>query len=65
MMRKIGKVARPQLIISVDKDEVTFRAHIPLITHVVTFKLGEEFVENTADGRKTQVRCYFVNSCLK
>lgn len=54
LMRKIGKVARPQIVISVNRDEVTFRAHIPLITHMVTFKLGEEFVETTPDGRRIQ-----------
>ncbi|XP_026561672.1 myelin P2 protein-like [Pseudonaja textilis] len=52
--RKLGNLARPKTIISMKGDEVTIRTESTFKNTQVTFKLGQEFQETTADGRKTK-----------
>jgi hypothetical protein len=52
MMRKMGAVAKPNVIIAVDGEEWTIRSETSFTTNENKFKLNEEFEENTPDGRK-------------
>uniref|UniRef100_A0A8C6XPW1 Cytosolic fatty-acid binding proteins domain-containing protein n=1 Tax=Naja naja TaxID=35670 RepID=A0A8C6XPW1_NAJNA len=52
--RKLGNLARPKTIISMKGDEVTVRTESTFKNTQITFKLGQEFQETTADGRKTK-----------
>ncbi|XP_026544947.1 myelin P2 protein-like [Notechis scutatus] len=52
--RKLGNLARPKTIISMKGDEVTVRTESTFKNTQITFKLGHEFQETTADGRKTK-----------
>ncbi|KAM6456650.1 fatty acid-binding protein 5-like [Liasis olivaceus] len=54
-MRKMGNMAKPDVIISKNDDgQVTFKTESTFKTSEFTCKLGEKFDENTVDGRKTQ-----------
>ncbi|KAM3839745.1 myelin P2 protein-like [Vipera latastei] len=52
--RKLGNLAKPKTIISMKGDEVTIRTESAFKNTQITFKLGQEFQETTADGRKTK-----------
>ncbi|XP_070605308.1 myelin P2 protein-like [Erythrolamprus reginae] len=52
--RKLGNLAKPKTIISMKGDEVTIRTESTFKNTQITFKLGQEFPETTADGRKTK-----------
>ncbi|KAK9403199.1 myelin P2 protein-like [Crotalus adamanteus] len=52
--RKFGNLAKPKTIISMKGDEVTIRTESAFKNTQITFKLGQEFQETTADGRKTK-----------
>jgi len=52
VVAKIGSTAKPTLIISLDGDTWTLKSETTLKKTKVTFKLGVEFDEETADGRK-------------
>lgn len=55
-LRKMGAVAKPKLVVSVDDSGViTMRSESTFKTIEVKFKLDEEFDETTADGRTTKV----------
>lgn len=55
-LRKMGNLAKPDLLISVDDNSVvTMKSVSTLKTVEIKFKLDEEFDETTADGRKTKV----------
>ncbi len=54
--RKVGNMTKPTTIISVDGDRVTVKTQSTIKNTEVSFKLGEEFDETTADDRKTKVR---------
>lgn len=55
-LRKMGTVAKPDLLISVDGNGVvTMKSVSPMKTIELNFKLDEEFDERTADGRNTKV----------
>lgn len=57
--RKLGSLAKPKVIISMKGDEVTIRTESTFKNTQITFKLGQEFQETTADDRKTKVRDSF------
>ena len=59
MIRKIGAMAKPNVIIAQDGDTWTLRSETSLSTNENKFKIGEEFEETTPDGRKVQVACAF------
>ncbi|XP_060098932.1 myelin P2 protein-like isoform X1 [Heteronotia binoei] len=52
--RKLGSLARPKVIISMKGDVVTIRTESAFKNTEITFKLGQEFEETTADNRKTK-----------
>ncbi|KAH0617609.1 hypothetical protein JD844_016036 [Phrynosoma platyrhinos] len=52
--RKLGSLAKPKVIISVKGDEITIRTESTFKNSQITFKLGQEFQETTADDRKTK-----------
>lgn len=47
---------KPTTVISVDGDKVTLKTVSTFKTTELSFKLGEEFDETTADDRKVKVR---------
>ncbi|CAM5109038.1 unnamed protein product [Natator depressus] len=52
--RKIAGVAKPNVIISTNGDVITIRTLSTLKNTEISFKLGEEFEETTADNRKVK-----------
>merc|ERR1711980_74811 len=52
--RKVGNLTKPTTIISVDGDKVTVKTQSTIKNTEISFKLGEEFDETTADDRKTK-----------
>nr|XP_056710222.1 myelin P2 protein-like [Euleptes europaea] len=52
--RKLGSLARPKVIISMKGDVITIRTESAFKNTEITFKLGQEFEETTADNRKTK-----------
>lgn len=55
-MRKMGAVTKPTTIISLDGDKVVLKTSSTFKSTEISFKLGEEFDETTADSRKVKVR---------
>ncbi|XP_006009738.1 fatty acid-binding protein, adipocyte [Latimeria chalumnae] len=53
-IRTLGGVTKPNVVVSVDGDRITIKTESTVKTTSVTFKLGEEFDETTADDRKTK-----------
>ncbi|NWI22149.1 MYP2 protein, partial [Crypturellus soui] len=54
--RKLGGLARPDVIISMKGDIVTIRTESTFKNTEISFKLGQQFDEITADDRKVKVR---------
>ncbi len=54
--RKIGNMTKPTTIISADGDRVTVQTKSSVKNTELSFTLGEEFDETTADDRKVKVR---------
>ncbi|CAO2579996.1 Myelin P2 protein [Lemmus lemmus] len=52
--RKLGNLAKPTVIISKKGDYITIRTESALKNTEISFKLGHEFEETTADNRKTK-----------
>ncbi|XP_063780067.1 myelin P2 protein-like [Pseudophryne corroboree] len=52
--RKAGAIAKPNVIISRNGDEICLKTESTLKTTEMKFRLGEEFDETTADNRKTK-----------
>ncbi|KAI3358048.1 hypothetical protein L3Q82_003066 [Scortum barcoo] len=52
--RKVAGITKPTTIISVDGDVVTVKTQSTMKNTELSFKLGEEFDETTADDRKTK-----------
>ncbi|XP_054433750.1 fatty acid-binding protein 5-like [Pteronotus mesoamericanus] len=63
-LRKMGDVAKPECIITFDGKILTLKLESTFKTAQFSCNLGEEFEETTADGRKTQTVCNFVNGAL-
>ncbi|XP_048363678.1 fatty acid-binding protein 5-like [Sphaerodactylus townsendi] len=53
-MRKMGSMAKPDVIISKDGDTFTVKTESTFKTSEFSFKLNEKFMEDTIDGRKTE-----------
>jgi len=65
MWRKLGAVAKPNVIIGVDGEKWSIKSETTFTTSEMMFELNKEFEETTPDGRKVQVsvsRCvlYFM-----
>lgn len=54
VMRKMGMAASPVVYLTQDGDTYTYTSESSMKTTKCTFKLGEEFEEETADGRKVK-----------
>ncbi|CAM5109034.1 unnamed protein product [Natator depressus] len=52
--RKLGSLTKPTVTISIDGDVLTIQTKSTFKSTEVSFKLGEEFEETTADDRKTK-----------
>ncbi|XP_024052951.2 fatty acid-binding protein, adipocyte-like [Terrapene carolina triunguis] len=52
--RTLGSLAKPTVTISTDGDVITIKTKSTFKSTEVSFKLGEEFEETTADDRKTK-----------
>merc|ERR1711939_1089913 len=50
--RKLGNKSSPTVTVTEDNGEYTFKQESLVKTSEIKFKLGEEFEEVTADGRK-------------
>ncbi|XP_019729732.1 fatty acid-binding protein, heart [Hippocampus comes] len=53
-IRKVGNLTKPTTIISMEGDTVTVKTQSNIKNTELSFKLGEEFDETTADGRKVK-----------
>ncbi|XP_054439186.1 fatty acid-binding protein 5-like [Pteronotus mesoamericanus] len=63
-LRKMGAMAKPDCIITFDGKILSVKSESTLKTTQFSCSLGEKFEETTADGRKTQTICNFVNGAL-
>uniref|UniRef100_A0A8D0GPC7 Fatty acid binding protein 4 n=1 Tax=Sphenodon punctatus TaxID=8508 RepID=A0A8D0GPC7_SPHPU len=54
--RKVAGVAKPNVIIGTNGDLITIRTESTFKNTELSFRLGEEFDEITADDRKVKVR---------
>lgn len=52
--RKMAGVAKPNVIISTNGDVITIRTESTFKNTEISFKLGQEFEETTADDRKVK-----------
>uniref|UniRef100_A0A8C0IGB0 Peripheral myelin protein 2 n=1 Tax=Bubo bubo TaxID=30461 RepID=A0A8C0IGB0_BUBBB len=52
--RKLGGLAKPDVIISMKGDIVTIRTESTFKNTMISFKLGQQFDETTADDRKVK-----------
>ncbi|XP_075830773.1 myelin P2 protein [Microtus pennsylvanicus] len=52
--RKLGNLAKPTVVISKKGDYMTIRTESAFKNTEISFKLGQEFEETTADKRKTK-----------
>ncbi|XP_041486394.1 myelin P2 protein [Microtus oregoni] len=52
--RKLGNLAKPTVVISKKGDYMTIRTESAFKNTEISFKLGQEFEETTADNRKTK-----------
>ncbi|XP_073749027.1 fatty acid-binding protein, adipocyte isoform X1 [Callorhinus ursinus] len=57
--RKVAGMAKPNMIISVNGDVITIKSESTFKNTEISFKLGQEFDEVTADDRKVKV-VYFL-----
>lgn len=55
-LRKMGNLVKPALNITIDGDKVVLKNSSTFKTTEISFKLGEEFDETTADGRNVKVK---------
>jgi len=55
MMRKLGALAKPNVVINVDGEKWTIRSETSFTTSETTFELNQEFEDTTPDGRKVMV----------
>lgn len=54
--RKVAGMAKPNMTISVNGDVITIKSESTFKNTEISFKLGQEFDEVTADDRKVKVR---------
>uniref|UniRef100_A0A8B9ZQR5 Fatty acid binding protein 4 n=4 Tax=Anatidae TaxID=8830 RepID=A0A8B9ZQR5_9AVES len=63
--RKMAGVAKPNVTISINGDVITIKSESTFKNTEISFKLGEEFDETTADDRKTKNVITLENGSLK
>ena len=59
MLRKMAVTLKPDLVFSADGEGWKMRTESTFKTTEICFKLGEEFDEETADGRKMKVLSFY------
>lgn len=59
VMRKMGNTVSPTVELIKDGDEYTFNTTSTFKNTTIKFKVGEEFDEETVDGRKVKSVCTF------
>ncbi|NP_001085617.1 MGC82636 protein [Xenopus laevis] len=64
LTRKAACNLKPDVIISKAGDVIKIRSESTFKNHEISFKLGEEFDEETADGRKTKTNVTLENGIL-
>jgi len=57
VMAKLGSTAKPTVTIGIEGDTWTLKTETTFKKSKIQFKLGEEFDEETADGRKMKTTC--------
>ncbi|XP_005361868.1 fatty acid-binding protein, adipocyte [Microtus ochrogaster] len=62
--RKVAGMAKPNMIISVNGDVITIRSESTFKNTEISFKLGQEFEEITADDRKVKSLITLENGAL-
>ncbi|XP_048364453.1 fatty acid-binding protein, adipocyte-like [Sphaerodactylus townsendi] len=62
--RKIAAVAKPNVVISCKGDVITIKTESTFKNTEISFKLGEEFDETTADDRKVKSTVTLENGSL-
>ncbi|XP_053446195.1 fatty acid-binding protein 5-like [Nycticebus coucang] len=62
--RKMGAMAKPDCIITCDGKNLTIKTESAVKTTQFSCVLGEKFEETTADGRKTQTVCNYIDGAL-
>ncbi|XP_006135349.1 myelin P2 protein-like [Pelodiscus sinensis] len=62
--RKLGNLAKPSVIFSIKDDVITIKTESTFKNTEISFKLGEEFQETTADGRETKSTVTLANGSL-
>ncbi|XP_038246278.1 fatty acid-binding protein, adipocyte-like isoform X2 [Dermochelys coriacea] len=62
--RKLGSLAKPSVIISINGDIITIKTESTFKNTKISFKLGEEFEETTVDDRKTMSTVTMDNGSL-
>jgi len=63
MMRKLGAIAKPNVVINVDGDKWTIRSETSFTTSETTFELNKKFEDTTPDGRKVMVSSNIGSAC--
>lgn len=63
--RNLAGLAKPRISISVNGDEVNIKTESSFKNTEISFKLGEEFDETTADNRKVKVRTSWCSTIQK
>uniref|UniRef100_A0A9J8AS81 Fatty acid binding protein 7, brain, a n=1 Tax=Cyprinus carpio carpio TaxID=630221 RepID=A0A9J8AS81_CYPCA len=60
--RQVGNVTKPTIVISHEDDKVVIKTLSTFKNTEISFKLGEEFDETTADDRHVKVCvCFFIS----
>lgn len=59
LLRKMGNTVTPTVDLKKEGDLYTFTTTSTFKTSVISFKVGEEFDEDTLDGRKVKTVCTF------
>lgn len=55
-MRKMGSMAKPDVVITRDGDDMCVKTESTFKTSEFHFEIGKPFDEETLDGRKTKVK---------
>lgn len=65
VLRKMGNSVSPTVYLEKNGDEFSFHTVSTFKSTVIKFKLGQEFEEETLDGRKVKSVCTLDGSTLK
>ena len=63
IVRKLGNRSTPVVTVSGDNDTITFKQESLVSTSQISFKIGEQFDEKTADGRQV-INSIFISNFI-